>query len=75
MARLLIKNAAQIISCDGVDTVYRNSSLLIDNGAISYIGADCPQADEVLDATGCFVYPGLVNTHHHLYQTLSLIHI
>ena len=71
MARLLIKNAAQIISCDGADTVYRNSSLLIDNGVISDIGADCPQADEVIDATGCFVYPGLVNTHHHLYQTFS----
>ena len=31
---------------------------------------DWPGADEVLDASDCVVVPGLVNTHHHLYQTV-----
>ena len=30
-----------------------------------------PQAGTIIDATGCVVTPGLVNTHHHLYQTLT----
>lgn len=71
MASLLIKNAACIVSCDKEDRVYRNANLLITDGAISYIGTELPAADEVIDADGCFVYPGLVNTHHHLYQTFS----
>lgn len=71
MASLLIRNAACIVSCDSGDTVYENSNLLIRDGVIVYIGRDVPAADETVDAAGCFVYPGLVNTHHHLYQTFS----
>ena len=38
---------------------------------IGTVGGDWPRADEVLDATDCVVVPGLVNTHHHLDQTLT----
>lgn len=71
MARLFIQNAAFIVTCDSKDTVYENSNLLIEDGVITYIGAEQKPADEVIDATGCIVYPGLINTHHHLYQTFS----
>ena len=48
-----------------------HSNLLINNGVISYIGPEAQTADETLDASGYLVYPGLINTHHHLYQTFS----
>jgi cytosine/adenosine deaminase-related metal-dependent hydrolase len=45
----------------------------VTNGLISHIGksGDEPHADVVIDATDCLVTPGLVNTHHHLYQNLT----
>lgn len=71
MASLLIKNASAIVTCDDKDSVFENGNLLICDGVITYIGPDSRPADEVLDAKGCIVYPGLINTHHHLYQTFS----
>ncbi len=71
MSSLLIKNARSIVTCDDRDRVLENASLLIENGVITYLGTGEKEADEVLDATGCLVYPGLINTHHHLYQTFS----
>lgn len=71
MASLLIKNASAIITCDEKDSVLENGNLLISDGVIIYMGQDPQTADTVIDATGCIVYPGLINTHHHLYQTFS----
>lgn len=71
MSSLLIKNASAIVTCDGQDTVLENACLFIRDGAIVSLGTEEPEADEVLDASGCIAYPGLVNTHHHLYQTFS----
>lgn len=45
--------------------------MLIENGEITYIGNDIREADRTIDATGMAVYPGLINTHHHLYQTFT----
>ncbi len=68
--RLLIKNAAAVVSCDATDTVYRDADLLIEGGRILSIGKNLEgAAAETLDAAGKFVYPGLVNTHHHFFQT------
>ena len=57
----------------GVQTVLfrSDSNLLMEDGVITYIGPEEQQAEEVIDAAGCIVYPGLINTHHHLYQTFS----
>jgi hydroxyatrazine ethylaminohydrolase len=68
--KILIKNAKAIVTCDEQDTVYLGSDMLIEGSRIIAIGKnlDLPH-DEVLDATGHFVYPGLVNTHHHFFQT------
>jgi len=74
----LIQNALAIVSCDEADTVYRNADILIEDGKISAIGkalkTPAPQAPaggewETINASGKFIYPGLINTHHHFFQT------
>ncbi len=71
MHRLLIRNIRTLISCDGQDRVYENVNVFCEDGLIRSIGPDAPEADEVIDAAGMLCYPGLVNTHHHLYQVFS----
>lgn len=71
MSSLLIKNARSIVTCDDRDSVLENADILIENGVITAMGTGAWTADEVIDAAGCLVYPGLINTHHHLYQTFS----
>ncbi len=68
MSSLLIKNVDTVITCDNQDTVCRNVNVFCKDGVIADISATDHAADEVLDGTGCFMYPGLINTHHHLYQ-------
>ena len=71
MSTLLIKNIRSLISCDDADNIYENVSVYVKDGFIAAIG-ECPDtADRVIDGTGMLCYPGLVNTHHHLYQTFS----
>lgn len=67
----LIKNARAIVTVDDADRVLWNANILVDGCEIKYIGTENMEADRVIDASGCFVYPGLVNTHHHLYQTFT----
>ena len=71
MASILIQNAEAIVTVDGGDRVLRNANLYAEDGIIRSVGSETPRADETVDARGCFVYPGLVNTHHHLYQTFT----
>lgn len=71
MSSLLIKNADAIVTCDSQDAVLEHANLLMQDGILTYIGIEPQTADEVIDGTGCLVYPGLINTHHHLYQTFS----
>lgn len=68
---LFIKNIHDLVTCDGNNRLLQNTNMLIENGEITYIGNDIREADRTLDATGMAVYPGLINTHHHLYQTFT----
>jgi cytosine/adenosine deaminase-related metal-dependent hydrolase len=59
---------------DAAGTEIAGASVLAEDGVVTHIGTqdrDWPVADDVLDASECVVVPGLVNTHHHLYQTLT----
>lgn len=67
----LIKNARAIVTVDDTDRILWNANILVDGCEIKYVGSESMEADRVIDATGCFVYPGLINTHHHLYQTFT----
>lgn len=71
MSTLLIKQASFIVSADENHTLYRDADLLIEDGVITAIGAALESPGETIDARGKIVYPGLVNTHHHLYQTFT----
>lgn len=69
MASLLIKNAQAIVTVDSQDHVFERYNILIEGNRIAAIGDQHWSADTVIDAAHMIVYPGLVNTHHHLYQT------
>lgn len=68
---LFIKNIKTLVTCDDKDSVKENVNIFIDNGVILNIGSETFDADEVIDAKDMIVYPGLINTHHHLYQTFT----
>lgn len=71
MSTLLVKDIQALVSCDGGDRVYENVNLYCADGLIRSIGTEDLQADRVIDGQGMLCYPGLVNTHHHLYQVFS----
>jgi cytosine/adenosine deaminase-related metal-dependent hydrolase len=61
-----------LVTCDDAGTEHPAGWLLVEDGVVAAVGAgDGPEADEHVDLTGTVVTPGLVNTHHHLYQTLT----
>ena len=69
---LLVQNVRYLVTCNDNNDVLENVSLLIKDGVIAQVGKFDPvPADEVIDATDMILYPGLINTHHHLYQTFS----
>jgi len=72
MSKLLIKNARAIVTCDADDRILTGQSILIDGPAIVEIGDHLAGGDALtIDARHMFIYPGLVNTHHHLLQSFT----
>jgi len=67
----LVQNAKLVLTMDAGLSELKEADILIEDGVITGIGSGLSGADEVIDARGCLVTPGLVNTHHHLYQTLT----
>lgn len=76
MPSLLVKNAAHLLPQKMGLSDLTDAGLYAEGGIILAVGpsSELPStADEVVDATGCVVTPGLVNTHHHLYQNLTRV--
>lgn len=74
MTTLLIRNAHCVATLDDARREWSDASVWVRDHRIEAIGpaADLPQdADEVIDARGHLVIPGLVNTHHHMFQSLT----
>lgn len=71
MSEIIIKNANAIVAMDDARRELEGADILIRDGVIAAIGTGLTGGGEVILADGCVVTPGLVNTHHHLYQTLT----
>ncbi|MFC3057853.1 8-oxoguanine deaminase [Paenirhodobacter populi] len=72
MPEILIRGAGVVVTMDGARRELAGADVLIRDGRIAGVGTGlfAPGAEEIL-ADGCVVTPGLVNTHHHLFQTLT----
>ncbi len=71
---LLIKDIHTIITMDSRGTVLRGGFIFAEGGEIKLIGKQAPKglrADRTISARYCVAMPGLINTHHHLCQTLT----
>ena len=71
MPETLIRQADTIITMDDSRRELTGADILIRDGVIADIGTNLTTTGETVLARGCVVTPGLVNTHHHLYQTLT----
>lgn len=71
---LLVKNADWLVTMDDARREIRGGGLYVEDNRIVAVGPtpELPTtADEVLDLAGYIVIPGLINTHHHMYQSLT----
>ena len=76
MATLLIKNIHTLVTMDAKRREISNGALFIKDGFIEQVGSteELPtEADEIYDLKDHIVIPGLINTHHHFYQTLTRV--
>ncbi len=72
MTDLLIRNADAVVTMNAIRAELAGADVHLRDGVIRAVGPglQAPGA-QVIEAAGCVVTPGLVNTHHHLYQTLT----
>ena len=73
MSTLLLKDADVVIPMDPLGTTIPNGGVYIRDNIIEQVGPtpELPDvADEIIDASGLALAPGLINTHHHFFQSL-----
>jgi cytosine/adenosine deaminase-related metal-dependent hydrolase len=72
MADILIRGASHVLTMDDAGAEMSDGDVLIRGGVVAALGRGivAPGA-EVVSAAGCVLTPGLVNTHHHLFQSLT----
>jgi 8-oxoguanine deaminase len=69
---LLLKNADVVVTMDAARRELKGASVLLAGNRIAAVGKlGDVAADEVIDLAGHVVLPGLINTHHHMYQSLT----
>jgi len=72
MSDLLIRNADAVVTMNAAREELAGADVYVRDGVILAVGRGLAQAEaEVIEARGCVVTPGLINTHHHLYQSLT----
>lgn len=71
MKEYLIQDADHLLTMDDARQEMQGADILIRDGVIARVGHGLKTSGELIRAAGCVVTPGLVNTHHHLYQTLT----
>lgn len=76
MRKLLVDSCEVVVTMDDASTETAGGSILIEDGVITWMGIGAaPKAAgiEVVDGRGTVAIPGLINAHHHLYQTLTRV--
>ncbi|MFN8489479.1 MAG: 8-oxoguanine deaminase [Caldilineaceae bacterium] len=80
MPTLLIQHADMLVTMDAARREVRDGALFVQDQVITWVGATAAlptdlaaRADRVINARGKIVLPGMVNTHHHFYQTLTRV--
>ncbi|MEP3674554.1 8-oxoguanine deaminase [Sulfitobacter sp.] len=70
---VLLRGADTVLTMDDARRELSGHDILLENGSIAQIGESLsvPEGAQVVDVSGCLITPGLVNTHHHLYQSLT----
>ena len=71
MAEVLIQGAVAVVTMNQSRAEVAGADVLIRDGVIAGVGVGLATVGRVVRAAGCVVTPGLVNTHHHLFQTLT----
>lgn len=71
MSDILIRNADVVLTMDDTRRELHGADVRLRDGVVAAVGHGLRTAGQVVEARGCVVTPGLVNTHHHLYQTLT----
>ncbi len=71
MTETLIRNADHVVTMDASRRELSGADVLLRDGVVAAVGHGLTTSGEVIEGRGCVVTPGLVNTHHHLYQTLT----
>jgi cytosine/adenosine deaminase-related metal-dependent hydrolase len=71
MSEILIKSADVVLTMNDARDELHGADVLLRDGQIVEIGHNLHSSGEIISGRGCVVTPGLVNTHHHLYQTLT----
>ena len=74
MTSLLVKHADLLVTMDSARRCIPDGGLFVRDHAIEQVGptAALPgEADQIINAQGMIILPGMVNTHHHLFQTLT----
>ena len=72
MEKILIKNAKAIVTCGADDRVLYDADILIEGNTIKKIGKTITEnVNQVIDGKDVIVYPGLINTHHHMIQAFT----
>ncbi len=73
---LLVKNARMLVTMDATRREIADGAVFIRDHVIEQVGPSDTlphSADQVIDATGHIVTPGLINTHHHMFQSLTRV--
>ena len=71
MSEVLIRGADWLVTMDDERRELSGADLLLRDGAVAEIGTGLASTGDIVEAAGCVVTPGLVNTHHHFYQSLT----
>src|SRR5512137_2282639 len=77
MSTLLVRNIRMLITLNAERQQVADGAIFVRNNFIEYAGPgaglplDRSAADRIVDARDMIIMPGMVNTHHHLYQTLT----